>query len=135
MNSKSCEKIIGITPDLLKTEFPSIFKFDFKTEAKSFVEKFSKSPKDYLTFFVQGLQEKEFSYKIVDTSESYFHVQFFFTGNVPSGTKINLEVAKQPWMNTNTTKKLMKYSFEVSVSKDFIYCGTTQIYNTSKLLF
>ncbi len=134
LSNNTCETVVELVPEFLHSEYANIFKFDFKTEAINYVDKFSKTPKDYLRFVVQGLQDNDFSFKLVDISESHFHVQFFFSGNVLAGTRINLEITRHPWMHTNTTRQLVKFSFTAAVAKNFIYCGATQIYNASKFM-
>ena len=132
INSTTCEKIIEITPEFNSTQFSNIFLFNLKEDANEFMSKITRSPKTYFNITVQGFQEKEMSYKLVDLSNSSFHFLFEFPRNVPEGTKITLDVKNETWMVQNTTRKILKFNFNSVFLKEYILCPENQIYNSSK---
>lgn len=123
-------KIKEINPELLYTDYPNVFKLDFKEEANAFIENFSLEPKKYIQLNVNNMQEKDYPFSILETSQSYLHIQIDFQVDVISGKEIKLEIIYFPWMNQSTPTRLMKYSYSIQMLKNYSTCKTNQIFNS-----
>ena len=76
-----------------------------------------------------------FSFKSGVSGESDLLLALNFTKSMPSGAKIKLDLARQNWMTSGTTRLITKFSYEIFIQEPINYCPRFFLFDTGRYIY
>lgn len=131
-----CEKIIYLEPKLYSTDLPNIFRFSLGSPSKDLVARLEKQAQKLFIFSTTpnevgiGLS---FLSEVISDSDVLF--AFKVQRDIPSGSKIKLNIVREAWMNEIPTNKINYFYLEIIVEKTINYCQGLAFYHSGKQNF
>lgn len=122
INDTLCEKIQYIEPVLYSTEIPEIIGLNFNVPSRALIENIHKQAQRIFLFTITPNPGIGFSFKTEIATETDLLIAMKFNSDIPSGTKIKINIAKQDWMTSGLSTQLAKFSYEMKTNQTIYKC-------------